>query len=457
MVKTREEATARRPLTLAVLFVGLVLVVVDQNILIVALNTIRIELGMTTSAIAWAVEAYLVTSGGVLLIAGALGDVVGRQRVFLTGLTVFTVASAACGVATSGAVLVAGRLVQGVGAGLMLGVVLGMVAALYDDPARKDRAMRYYGVVVSVGSAAGLAVSGIVTDLVSWRALFLVNVPLGVATGVSGCFLLQRSARRSRTDVDVLGGVLVTAGLLLALFALVSGPERGWGAWPTLTSGALAAGVLAVAGVRQAREAHPLLPRWLVGSPSVRSGAGGLGLLTFGLAGLYFAGVLYLQRELGYGAATTAWAIMPVPVILMVVMPLGLTRLRQRVGALALLGFGLAAVALGLVCLIGATSYWLQVLPAIALIAVGSGVAYPRGLALSMAGTTQVDAGAASGLANSLQNLGSAMGVAVAGTVIVLGYDIALLVIAAVVAAGAGLAIAGGRRDAEGPPRPAGV
>jgi EmrB/QacA subfamily drug resistance transporter len=460
----------RQGLALSVLCVGLVLVMVDGNIMIVALNAVKRDLDLSTGLLAWAVDAYLVTSGGVLLVAGAIGDAVGRRRVFVAGLVVFTLASAVCGLATSGAALVIGRLVQGVGAGLMLGVLVGMVTALHADAEGKARAIRLYGFVVSVGAAAGLALSGVMTDLTGWRVMFLINVPIGVLAVIVSVTVLERPVRHSAARIDVRGAILATSGLLLGLFALVDGPERGWTSWSTVVSGGAALTLLAAFGVRQAREERPLLPRELLRSRSVRRGMVGLGLLTFGQAGLYFAGVLFLQRVLGYSAAATAWATLPLPIVLMLVMPLRLERLQRRVGRVGLLGIGLAGLALGLGWLAQATtgeaSYVPDVLPAMLLVGLGVGLAYPRGLALAMAGTTDADAGVASGLSNAAQNVSSSIGVALAATAaaattgalrgagweeqrgLSYGYGVGLAAVGVVVAVCAGLAIGRSRREA---------
>jgi MFS family permease len=260
----------RRTLALVVLCAGMLMIILDQTITNVALPSIRRDLGFSPSGLAWVVNAYLVAFGGLLLLAGRLGDLVGRTRVFAAGLALFTAASLACGLATSSGMLVAARFVQGAGGALTSSVILGMIVTLFPEPGEQGRAIGVYSFVAAGGAAVGLLAGGVLTHALSWHWIFFVNVPIGLATLVAARVVLAPERGPGlRGGADVTGGVLVTAGLMLTVTTIVGAAEHGWGSGRTLGLGAVSLLLLAGFVARQARAAHPLLPLRLLRSRAV--------------------------------------------------------------------------------------------------------------------------------------------------------------------------------------------
>src|SRR5712691_7421223 len=410
-----------RWLALIILCTGFLMIVLDQTIVNVALPSIKSDLGFSQAGLAWVVNAYLIAYGGLLLLAGRLGDLVGRKRIFLIGLAMFTSASLLCGLSVSQPMLVAARFIQGIGGAVSTAVILGMVVTMFPEPGERARAIGVFSFVASAGASIGLLAGGLITQAVSWHWIFFVNLPIGVVIAVLAARLLE-SDRGIGLDegADIVGAFLVTAGLMLGVYAIVESAQYGLGSTHTLGFGVVAVILLVAFVVRQATARNPLLPLRLFLSRNV---SGANVIQAFGAAamfGFFFLGSLDLQRVLGYGPLAIGLAFMPVAVG-MGALSIGVTaRLIMRFGArtVLLVGFGLISVAL-LLAARGPISggYLRDWLPVLALLGIGGGLAFPSLAVVAMAGTTPSDAGLASGLLNTTGQVGAALGLAVLATV----------------------------------------
>src|ERR671923_930287 len=250
-----------RWIALYVLCAGVLMIVLDVTVVNVALPSIRNDLGFSQSGLAWVVNAYLISFGGLLLLAGRFGDILGRKRVFLAGLGLFVAASALCGLAQSQAVLVAARFVQGIGGAMASAVILGMIVTMFPEPRDQAKAIGVYGFVASAGGSIGLLAGGILTQAINWHWIFFVNVPIGIATALLAMRLVDaRDGLGLRAGADVPGAALLTGGLMLGVYTILEGPEQGWGSPPTPGLGAGSLALLAAFVLRQARVANPLMP-----------------------------------------------------------------------------------------------------------------------------------------------------------------------------------------------------
>ena len=409
-----------RWLALIVLCAGQLMVILDGSIVAVALPVIQRDLGFSQSALAWAVNAYLIGFGGLLLLAGRLGDLLGRRHIFVAGLLVFTAASVVCGVAPTQAWLIVARFSQGVGGAMAAAVVLGMIVALFPEPREFAKAMGVASFVGAAGASIGGIAGGVLTQAFSWHWIFLVNVPIGVVA-IAGAVRLLEADRGIGLGkgADVAGAILVTLGLMLAVYTIVEVADYGWTSLHTLGFGALALLLLVGFVAREATAAEPLLPlrifrlRGVVGANLIQ------GLMVAGLFGFQFMSMLYLQRVLGLDAMTTSLAFIPLPLVIAAV-SLGLSaRLNTRFSPRTVLGPGLALIAIGLALFARAPAeinYVVDVLPELILLGVGGGLSLPALMALSMAGVPPTDTGLASGLATTTTQIGGALGLAVLAT-----------------------------------------
>ena len=409
-----------RWLALYVLCAGMLMIVLDATIVNVALPSIQEDLGFSQSNLAWVVNAYLIAFGGLLLLAGRLGDLVGPRRVFLTGLTIFTVASVACALAQNGTMLVGARFIQGVGGALTSAVVLGMIVTMFPDPRDQAKALGVYGFVASAGGSIGLLAGGVLTDAISWHWIFLVNLPIAVLVALGTLRLVEdRAGLGLRAGADVPGAVLLTSGLMLGVYAILQVTEHGWGATRTLVLGAIAIGLLTAFVLRQARIANPLMPLRLFRSRDATGANIIMALVIVGMFGVFFLGALYLQQILGYDALEVGLAFLPSTVV-MAGLSLGVAgRLAIRFGPQRLLAPSLLLIAAGLALFARAPvggSFVEHVLPVTILLGIGTGLSTPAIMMLAMSGATPEDAGIASGLINTTCQVGGAIGLAVLAT-----------------------------------------
>jgi len=453
-----------RWIALAVLCAGMLMVILDGTIVTVALPAIQGDLGFTQSGLAWVVNAYLIAFGGLLLLAGRLGDLVGRRRVLLAGLAVFTIASLLCGLAWSEATLIGARFLQGVGGAAASAVSLGMIVTLFPDPRERATAIGVYSFVASAGASIGLLAGGVLTQGLSWHWIFFVNVPIGAATVALALRILRPEAGPGlRAGADVLGAALVTAGLMVGVVAIVGTTDHGWTSARTLVLGAVAAALLAGFAGRQATGATPLLPPRVVRPRNVWGANAVLLLVVAGMLGTFFTGALLLQRVYGYDAVQTGLAFLPVSLSIGA-LSLGLSaRLTTRFGAKPVLLAGVATMAAGLALMSRApidARYVVDVMPALLLAGIGAGLTFPSVMTLAMSAATPEDSGTASGVVNTTQQVGGALGLAVLATLaasrtgaresaaaLADGYGLALTVAAGIAAAALLVAALVLRRD----------
>ncbi len=409
-----------RWIALVVLCVGMLMIILDSTIVNVALPAIQADLGFSQSNLAWVVNAYLIAFGGLLLLAGRLGDLIGRRRVFMVGLAVFTFASLVNGLAQNQAVLIGARFVQGAGGALTSGVILGMIVTMFPEPREQAKAIGVYSFVASAGASIGLLAGGVLTQAINWHWIFFVNLPIGVATALLAARLVENDKGIGlRQGADVLGAVLVTASLMLGVYTVLEAGDFGWASAHTLGLGAISALLLAAFVAREARTPSPLVPLRIFRSRNV-SGANAIQMLMVaGLFGMFFLGVLYLQRVLGYDAIETGLAFLPVAVIIGA-LSLGFSaRLNMRFGARATLLPGLALIAAGLVLFARAPvdgNYVTDALPVMVLLGTGAGLSFPSLMTLAMSGATRSDSGLASGLVNTSLQVGGAVGLSLLAT-----------------------------------------
>ena len=418
---TTQISDRNRWIALYVLCAGMLMIVLDITVVNVALPTIQDDLGFSQNDLSWVVNAYLIPFGGLLLLAGRLGDLIGGRTVFLSGLALFTLASLLCGAATSSGFLIGARFLQGVGGAMTSAVILGMVARMFPEPRDRAKAMGIFGFVASGGGTIGLLVGGALTESISWHWIFFVNLPIGLITAVLATRLLNRDRGIGfGQGADVLGALLITGALMLGVYTIVKpAAELGWGAGQTLALGAVSVALLVGFVVREATARNPLMPLRLFRSRNV-SGANLVQALSVaGMFGMFFMGSLYLQRVLGYDPLEIGLAFLPTTLVMGTLSVRYSERLVTRFGARRTLVPGLGLVAAGLALFTQVPehgSYVVDVLPSIVLIGAGAGTAFPALMNIAMSGATPSDAGLASGLVNTTMQVGGALGLAVLAT-----------------------------------------
>jgi EmrB/QacA subfamily drug resistance transporter len=410
-----------RWIALYVLCTGVLMIVLDVTVVNVALPSIQDDLGFSQSSLAWVVNGYLISFGGLLLLSGRLGDLVGRRTIFLAGIAIFTVASLLCGLAQSQEVLVGARFLQGIGGAMTTAVTLGMIVTMFPEPREQAKALGVYAFVASAGGSVGLLAGGILTESISWHWIFFVNIPIGIATGLLAARLIERDEGIGFGEgADVLGAVLITSSLMLGVYTIVKpAAEEGWGSATALGLGAVSLALLVAFVVRQARVENPLMPLRIFRSRNL-SGANAVQALSVaGMFGMFFMGSLYLQRVLGYDALEIGLAFLPCTLIMGVLSIRYSERLVMRFGARTTLIPGMVLVAIGIALLALAPvdgSYEVHVLPAMILFGFGGGTSFPALMKVAMSSATPQDAGLASGLVNTSAEVGGALGLAVLAT-----------------------------------------
>jgi EmrB/QacA subfamily drug resistance transporter len=410
-----------RWIALYVLCMGMLMIVLDVTIVNVALPSIQEDLHFSTSSLAWVVNAYLISFGGLLLLAGRLGDLVGRRRIFLTGVALFTSASFLCGVAQAAWWLVAARFVQGVGGAMTSAVILGMIVTMFTDAREQAKAIGVFAFVASAGGSVGLLVGGVLTQSIDWHWIFFVNIPIGIATALAARRLVpDEPGLGLREGADVPGAVLITSALMLGVYTIV-GPaaKQGWGSIGTLLFGAGSIALIVSFLVREMHAASPLMPLRIFRSRPVAAANAIQILSVAGMFGMFFLGALYLRRVLGYDALEIGLAFLPVTVAMGTLSIRYSERIYITLGARAALLAGLTLVLAGLVVFALAPThadYATQVAPSMLLLGLGAGTAFPALMNLAMSGATPQDAGLASGLVNTTAQVGGALGLAVLAT-----------------------------------------
>jgi EmrB/QacA subfamily drug resistance transporter len=406
-----------RWLALLVLCLGDLMIVLDVTIVGVALPSIQDDLGFSDEELAWVVNAYLITFGGFLLLGGRLGDLFGHQRLFLLGIALFTAASAACGLATSQELLVGARAVQGLGAAVVSAVALSLMMTLFTEPAERAKAMGIFGFVASGGGSLGVLLGGILTDVLNWHWIFLVNVPVGIVVVVLTVLLIPAArVPTAAKRLDVGGAVTVTLSLMIAVFAIVNGNEVGWMTTRTLGLLAAAGALLVVFVVLESRVDSPLVPLRLFRLRNIAV-SNVVGVLWAGaMFAWFFLSALYLQLVLGYSPLEVGLAFLPGNLV-MGALSIGLSaKLVMRFGIRLPLAVGLSIAALGLLLFARAPvdgNFVVDVLPAMILLGLGAGMAFNPLLLAAMSDVEPTEAGLASGVVNTSFMMGGALGLAV--------------------------------------------
>jgi EmrB/QacA subfamily drug resistance transporter len=409
-----------RWIALYVLCLGTLMIVLDVTIVGVALPSIKKDLGFSQSSLAWVVNGYLLTYGGCLLLGGRLGDLFGHRRLFLIGLTAFTLSSLACGLSTTQGELIAARCVQGIGGAVTSAVSFGLVMTIFTEPVDRAKAMGVMGFVASGGGSLGVLLGGIITDAISWHWIFLVNVPIGALVIVLSLRLLAPSpAWAASRRLDVVGAVSVTASLMLAVYGINNHPG-GWTSGETIGLLAAAAVLLAVFVAWEKRNAEPLMPLRLFRHSNLAVANTAGVLWAAAMFAWFFMTALYLQLVLGYSPLKVGLAFLPGNLI-MGALSIGISaRIVMKYGYRKPLAAGLFAAAVGLALLARAPvdGHFLQdVLPSMILLGFGAGIAFNPVLLAAMGDVEPQEAGLASGLVNTSFMMGGALGLAVLASI----------------------------------------
>jgi EmrB/QacA subfamily drug resistance transporter len=469
------EGERRRWAALIAVLLAQLMIVLDATIVNVALPSIQHDLHFSQSSLTWVVNAYLITFGSFLLVAGRLGDLVGRRAVLLAGLLIFTVASALCGLAESSTVLVAARFVQGLGGALASAVVLAIIATEFPLPVERAKAISSFTFVSVAGGSVGLLAGGALTQAIDWHWIFFINLPVGALTAVAIVGLVdERPGIGLDKGVDVLGAIMVTVAMALIVYAIVETPDRGWTSAHTVGFGGTGLALMAAFVALEARLSDPILPlrllrlRSLAGSSVVRATLG------MGMYGSFFLGALYLEHVQGFGAVDTGAAFLPWTLVVAALSVGPTAALVRRYGAGRPLVAGLAIMVAGLLTLSRAgvgDPYFPTVLCAFLLMGLGAGMAFAPLLQMAMADVPAADAGVASALVNVSLYISGALGLAVLGAVatdhtrslvadgatpdhaLVAGFQLAFLIAAGCVAAGLVIALVVLRAGSAAPQR----
>jgi EmrB/QacA subfamily drug resistance transporter len=405
-----------RWLALLVLCLGDLMIVLDGTIVNVALPTIREDLGFSQESLAWVVNAYLLTFGGFLLLGGRLGDLFGPRRLFLTGITLFTAASLACGTATSQEFLVGARAVQGLGGAVVSAVALSLIMTLFTEPAERAKAMGVFGFVLSGGGTAGVLLGGVLTDLLDWHWIFLVNLPVGIGVFAATLLVLPAVPGHATGRVDFAGALTVTASLMLAVYAIVNGNDAGWTSLQTLGLLGSSAALMALFLAIELRVSAPLMPLGLFRIRNV-STANVVGvLMAGGMFAYFFLSALYLQQILGYSPLEVGLAYLPGTVIWGASSLVLSDRLVMRFGIKPPLLAGLGLMTIGLLLFARTPvdgNFLVDVLPATIAVGLGAGIGFNPLLLAAMSGVAPTESGLASGIVNTAFMMGGAVGLAI--------------------------------------------
>jgi EmrB/QacA subfamily drug resistance transporter len=413
-------AGRRRWIVLVILCVGQLMIVLDATVVNVALPTIQRELHFSQASLAWVVNAYLITFGGFLLLAGRLGDLIGRRRVLLAGLGAFVVSSMLCGLAPRAGVLVGARFLQGASAAMIAAMVLGIISPMFPEPRERTRALSVFAFVAIGGASLGLVLGGVITYLLTWHWIFFINVPVGVAALLLGKRLIpQHDGIGIRAGADILGAVLVTGAPMLAVYGLVNAASKGWASAPTV--GPLV-GALALAGLFVAVEARvktPIVPLRIFRHRNLTSATIVRTLFPMGGFAFNFLAALYFQHLLGFTPLVIGLAFLPSSAITGFFSLAVTPWLLGRCGPKVLVVSGLALITAGLLAFAPVPThadFAINILPTMLLTGVGFGLMFMPSVSIAMSDVAPQEAGLASGLTNVAVQIGAAIGVAAIAT-----------------------------------------
>ena len=383
----------KRWLALYVLCGGLLMIVLDSTVVNVALPSIKDDLGFTQGNLAWVVNAYLIAFGGLLLLAGRLGDLIGQRRIFLIGLAVFTTASAFCAIAQTQGMLIGARFVQGAGGAVASSVILGMIVTMFPEPREQAKAIGVFAFIASAGASIGLLAGGILTEAINWHWIFFINLPVGVLVAVAALRLVEdREGIGLDKGADIPGAVLLTGGLMLFVYTLLETGKQGWGSTQTLLLGGVAIALLVAFVMRQARVENPLMPLRLFRSRNVTGANAVMGLLVVGFFGMFFMGALYMQGILDYSPLGVGFAFLPSCIVMGTLSLRYAEQLIMGFGARNALITGLLFAGAGLLLFARAPvdgSYVAHILPVMLLLGLGAGICFPALMTLAMSGATR--------------------------------------------------------------------
>jgi len=418
---TRRARERRRWRALVVLSIGQLMVVLDSTVVNVALPTIQRDLHFSQASLAWVVNSYLITFGGLLLLGGRLGDLIGRKRIFLIGLAAFSATSMLCGIAPSAGVLVGARFLQGASAALMSSMVLGTLSPMFPDPKERTKALSVFGAVTMGGAALGLPLGGALTELLSWHWIFFINVPIGLTALVLSAHLLEpHPGLGIRAGADITGALLVTAAPMLVVYALIKTSSEGWGSIRTLALFVAALVLVGIFAAVESRVRTPLIPlrifrhRNLVSANIVRL------LFPMGAFGLNFLGSQFLQHVVGYSPLRTGLAFLPTSLSIALISVAVVPLLIARTGPKPLILTGLVMISAGLLLFSRAplhAGFFANVLPTTLLVGMGLGLVFTPTVGVALSDAAPAEAGLVSGLTNVSTQLGGSIGVALLASI----------------------------------------
>src|SRR3954468_8612811 len=415
------DSDRRRWIALFVVCLGQLMIILDTTIVNVALPSIQSDLHFSQSSLTWVIDGYLITFGSLLLLAGRLGDLFGRKRIFLAGIAAFVATSMLCGVAPSDTTLVVGRFLQGAAAALASSVIIAIIAVEFPQPADRAKAMSLYTFVIAGGASMGLLLGGALTEAISWHWIFFVNLPIGAVTYLLGRSLIAENEGLSAGErIDWLGSVLITASSIALIFTLIKIPEWGWTGERTLALAGVSAALLAGFVTLESRIANPIMPLRVLGLRSLVTANLVRGFLVTGAYSTFFLGALYFEHVRGMSPVEIGLAFMAMSLSL-AIMSAGLAaRLVERFGPKRTLVVGIAGPVIGLVLFsqIGqSTPYFPAVFVSLAVLGLGFGAANPPLMMIAMEDVPAKDAGLASGTIQVSIQLSAAIGLAALGTI----------------------------------------
>ena len=411
----------RRWAALVVVCLGQLMIMLDGTIVNVALPSIQLDLGFSEANLTWVVNAYAIAYGSFLLVAGRVGDLIGRRKVFMAGVFLFTVASVGSGFAQESSQLITGRFLQGLGGSMSAGVILAIIITEFQKAAERAKAMSVFTFVIAGGGSLGLLAGGALTQLVSWHWIFFINLPIGIATLILGAWLIKENEGLGLDQgVDIAGSILITAALMVGVYSIVTAADYGWTSEHTMVTSGAALALVAAFVFLESRLSNPIMPLRILRVRSLTGASAARGLLVAGLFTNFFVGVLYLQHVRGFSAIETGLAFLPTT-LGTGLMSTGISaRLMARLGPRNLLMGGLATMVGALVVLstLGQSSGYLPwMLVGYAMLGTGAGMSFLPLLTISMSEVATADAGLASGFSNVAMQVGGALGLAALGTI----------------------------------------
>jgi len=415
-----EKQSRLRWFVLALIGVAQLMVVLDATIVNIALPSAQADLGFSDGARQWIITAYALSFGSLLLVGGRLGDLVGRRRVFVVGLAGFAAASAIGGFAPSFTVLVVARALQGAFAALLAPAALSLLTTTFTVPAERNRAFGVFGTIAASGAAVGLILGGALTQYLDWRWSMFINVVLAVPAALAALRLLARDTPASSgSRIDIAGTVTASVGLFALVFGFSNAESHGWGA--PLTIAALGAGIALLGAfvAVERRVANPLLPLRVVADRTRGAGYLAVAAAGAGLFGVFLFLTYYMQQTLGFSPLTTGLAFLPMMAVIMPVGGIAQTRLLPRYGARPLVTIGMLLSAVALVMLTGVSvdsGYVSDILPALLVMGLGLGLVFAPAMSIATLGVDHSDAGVASALVNTGQQIGGSIGTALLST-----------------------------------------